>query len=459
MTTPIERLSLFDLTNVAVEAQDTPMHQGGLGVLAGDGLLDDQGRVRIELVRAHIEARLDRVPSLRRKLWRTRPFEGRPLWMDDPDFRIENHVLVAQLAAPGGERRAFECAEGKMATLMDRSRPLWQLWFLEGYGQGKVGVFLKLHHVLADGTAILNIISLLFDLQPIEHLETRTDPWSPQAPPSHGALIRDNMARKADALGQAGRRLAHPWVLLRSIAGSLRAFWAAVGEGMGAPKTSLNRPIGPHRSVGVVRLPLSDVKQIAHSRGVKVNDMILEVVAAGIRRVLTARRESTEGVSIRASMAVLLAANSSAVSGNHAGSMIVPLPIDGRSADDRLAAIAGATARAKRTQRAADAQAFSVVVAVAHLTRLFIRRQRMVNILVTNLAGPQFPLYVAGARLLDAVAITPLAGNVTASFAALSYDGHLNLSVHVDGQAWPDFDVLMRGMALAWRELALPLAA
>jgi diacylglycerol O-acyltransferase len=459
MSGRIERLSLYDLTNLAVEAQDTPMHQGALGLLDGKSLLDPNGAVRIELIRAHLEARLDRVPALRRKLWLTRPFEGRPLWVDDPEFRIEDHVLVARLPAPGGEQRAFEFAEGKMAQLMDRSRPLWQLWFLEGYGQGKVGVFLKLHHVLADGTAILNMISLLFDLAPGEQLESKPPSWTPEAPPGHGALLRDNVALKGRLLARAARRLAHPVVLLRSIAAAFRGLTAVLREGTGTPHTSLNRPIGSRRSVGVLRLQLGEVKQVAHARGVKVNDVILDLVASGLRRVLKSRGEPTDGVSLHASMAVLLSRDTTDMSGNHAGTMIVPLAVDGRSEGERLSTIAAATTRAKHAQRGAVSQSFMVLMAVTGLTRFLIRRQRMVNVLVTNLAGPQFPLYVAGARMLDAFAITPVAGNVTASFACLSYDGHLDLSVHADGEAWPDFDVLMRGMDLAWRELGVAVAA
>jgi diacylglycerol O-acyltransferase len=455
----LERLSLVDLTNLAVEAPDTPMHQGALGVLDGEQILDHQGRLRIGMIRAHLEARLDRVPALRRKLWRTGLFEGRPLWVDDPGFRIEDHVLVARLPSPGGERQAFEFAETRMAELMDRSRPLWQLWFLEGYGEGKVGVFLKLHHALADGTAILNIIALLFDLEP-GIVEAAPDPWSPVTVPNRGLLVRDNLARKCDLVARAGRRLAHPLDFLRSTALSCRGLWEALKEGFGAPRTSLNRPIGPNRRIAVMRLQLNEVKEFAHTRGVKVNDVILNLIAGGLRQVLISRGERIEGISIRASMAVLLSsAGRSAVVGNHAGTMIVPLPVEENNPANRLAEIAAGTATAKRKQRGTVPQVVMVLLALSGLTRFFIRRQRLVNVLVTNLAGPQFPLYIAGARLQDAFAITPVAGNVTASFAALSYDGGLDLSFQVDADAWPDLDVLVRGMGATWRELTLPVAA
>lgn len=342
---------------------------------------------------------------------------------------------------------------------MNRSLPLWQLWFLEGYGPGQVGVFLKLHHVLADGTAVLNIIALLFDTEP-GTVEAAPASWSPAPPPAHSALVRDNVARKVEMVARAGRRFAHPVVFLRAVGASCRGLWAALREGIGAPRTSLNRPIGPRRRIAVLRLSLDGVKGLAHSRGVKVNDAVLNLVAGGLRHVLLSRGEHIEGTSIRASMAVRLpSAEKSALVGNHAGTLIVPLPIDDGDPLKRLAAIGAGTARAKRAQRGAVPQALMVLLASAGLTRVLIRRQHLVNVLVTNLAGPPFPLYVAGARLLDAFAIIPIAGNVTASFAALSYDGSLDLSVHVDADAWPDLEVLMEGMSLEWGELTAEVAA
>jgi WS/DGAT/MGAT family acyltransferase len=449
----LERLTLVDLTNLAVEAQDTPMHQGALGILDGEQLLDADGCVRIGRIRAHLEGMLAGAPALRRRLWQTGPFEGRPLWVDDSAFRIEDHVLMARLPWPGGERAAVAFAEAKMAGLMDRSHPLWQMWFLEGYGSGRVGMFLKLHHALADGMAILNIIAVLCGTEP-GLVEPATEAWSAAAPPTHGLLLRDNLARKGALILSAGTRLVHPLAFVRSTAASWQGLFEMLRKGWGAPRTSLNRPISSRRSIAVLRLRLDGMKQVAHARSVKVNDVILDVVAGGLRHVLVSRGERVEGTSIKASMAVLLPSSErSSMVGNHAGTVIVPLPVEEGDPVQRLAVIAAATARAKRTQRGTVSQVFMVLLALSGLTRFFIRRQHLVNVLVTNLAGPQFPLYVAGAQVLDAFAITPIAGNVTASFAALSYDGALDLSVHVDADAWPDLDILARGMSSTWQEL------
>ncbi len=449
----LQRLSLSDLTNLAAEAADTPMHQGALGVLDGSSLLDGEGHVRIEAIRTHLASTLDRVPELRRILFRTGPLQGRPLWVDDPDFRIENHVLVERLPEPGGEAQALRFAEGMMGSLMDRSLPMWQMWFLEGYGQGKVGLFLKLHHVFADGQAILKIVGLLFDLEP-GVVETGPSLWVAASPPSPWALAIDSLARKGRLTAHAVRRLAHPVVLARSAGDTARAIRVTLQEGRGAPRTSLNVPIGPTRRVGAISLSLAEVKAVAHGENVKVNDVFMDLIAGGLREVLLQRHIAIDGLRIRASMAVAQKAPGETEHvGNHVGTMIVPLPIDVDDVRARLARIAAATNHAKARQRSAVPQTFMAALAVTGLTRFMIRRQHLVNVLVTNLSGPQFPLYVAGARLDRVIAIPPIAGNVTASFAAFSYDGRLSISVHADGRAWPDLEVLMRGIEWTWRQL------
>lgn len=456
----IERLSLADLTNLAVEAPDTAMHVGAIGVLDGGSLLDANQRLSLELMQRSIEGRLSLVPELRRVLRKTAMFQGRPLWVDDPTFRVENHVLRATLPAPGGDEAAIHFAEGQMGILMDRARPLWQLWFLEGYAPGKVGVFLKLHHVLADGAAVLKMISLLFDFGPEPPVEALPVQWLPAPPPGTGDLYRDNATRKLSGAAKALKNLTHPLSAAKTAALSLRGIWSVVTEGFGAPRASFNRPTGHDRRVAVMRMGLAETKAVARAGGAKVNDLILDLIAGGLRAVLLSRGEPVEEVNIRASMAVALGPiDRAAPVGNHSGTMIVPLPVYEPDPKARMALIVAGTVQAKRRQRGAVSQLFMVVLALSGLTRFFIRRQHLVNVLVTNLAGPAVPLYVAGARLLDAFAITPVAGNVTASFAALSYDGNLDLTVCVDARCWPDLDVLVRGMKAAWSELSTLSAA
>ena len=321
-------------------------------------------------------------------------------------------------------------------------------------GTARSGIFLKLHHVFADGQAILRIVGLLFDLEP-GVVQTNPSIWTAVPPPSPWSLAIDNLARKGRLIARGGRRLAHPVLLARSARDIASAIWATVREGRGAPRTSLNVPIGPTRRVGAITLSLSEVKALAHAEGVKVNDIFMDLIAGGLREVLLQRRFAIDGMRIRASMAVAQkVAGDDEHLGNHVGTMIVPLPIDVDDVRARLALIAAASLQAKARQRSAVPQTFMAVLALTGLSRFMIRRQHLVNVLVTNLPGPPFPLYVAGARLESVVPIPPIAGNVTASFAAFSYDGHMTLSVHADGRAWPDLDVLMHGMEWTWRRLS-----
>jgi diacylglycerol O-acyltransferase / wax synthase len=447
------RLSLPDIVNLALETPRSLMHQAALGVLDGPQCLDDEGHVRLGDIRADLESKLGHIPGLRHVLQETGPLGGRPVWIDDPSFRIENHVRLARLPDPGGEAQLLAFAEQRIATMLDRSRPLWEIWLLEGYGESRVGIFFKVHHALADGPAMVNMVGQLFDLTPTVH-RAPAAPWFPAPPPSRTELVKENLARKATWSARAAGQLLHPVLLGRSMAKVYGGVAAAVRQGSGAPRTSINAPTGIARRIGATRLPLDEVKDVAHAQSVKLNDVFLYVVVRGLRDVLLQRGEPVDGVELRASIAVSLRRRGdTTTSGNLVGNMLVHLPMDCPDPVEGLAITAAASARAKSTQRAAGAPGVMVALSSTGLTRRYLRHQHMVNLVATNLPGPPVPLYFVGARLRDVIAIAPLAGNVTASFAALSYDEILSVSVQVDERAWPDLDVLTEGIRTGWLDL------
>lgn len=448
----VNRLSWADLNNLAVEAPDTPMHQAVLATIDAGPLRDSDGHVRIAAVRSHFEARLDRVPELRHILLRPGLLRGRPVWIDDPDFHVENHVLSATLPPPGGEAAALHFAELELARLMDRSRPLWKVWLLDGYSNERIGLLIKLHHALADGPAMVNLLAQVFDLDACPPDKPR-GPWSPAIPPTGKELLQDSFMLKWIGIRGVFRRLAHPTAALASTTSAISAMAEAMRNGRRAPRTSLNRPITGSRRLEALHLSLDDVKAVAHQHGVKVNDVFLCLVAGGLRRLLIRRGEPVAGRSIHASVAVALRGLGAPRSGNHVGVVIVPLPIDVEPASELLAAIGVTMARAKTRQLANASTALMVVMARLGITRAYIRRQHMINVLTTNLPGPPVPLYFAGARVHEPVALPPIAGNVTVSFAALSYDGGLALSLVANAAAWPDADVLVNAMRDCWRAL------
>ena len=451
---PVIRLSRPDLTKLALETPSSPMHQAALGVLVGTEILDPEGHVRIDDIRADVQSKLEHIPELWRVLHKPGPLGGMPVWIDDPNFQIENHVLVACLPEPGGEAALLRFAETNMATLLDRSRPLWEIWLLESYADDRVGILIKVHHALVDGLAMVNLVGQLFDLTPAPHRDEGTAPRSPLPPPLRSEVVRENLAGKAAAVAHAASRLRHPERIARSAKTSFRGVAAVIRQGRGAPRMSFNMPAGVGRRIGVTRLPLAAVKTLAHARGVKLNDVFMFMIARGVREVARNRGEPVDGVQLRLSIAVSLhRADGMTTSGNSVGNMIVPLPMGDADALEDLATIASASAHAKATQRPAGAPGVMVLLSSTGLTRLYLRHQHLINLVATNLPGPPVPLFFAGARLQDIVALAPLAGNVTASFAALSYDGSLSLSVQADEEAWPDLQVLVEGMRSGWLEL------
>ncbi len=450
------------MTNLALEAPDTLMHQAGLGVLDAGPLLDADGRLRIDLIRTRLGPKVQQTPELHQVLYPTGFLQGRPLWIEDRDFKLENHIHVVTLPPPGGLKAALEFVQATLAEQMDRSRPLWQLWFLEGYAPERVAMVLKTHHALMDGPAMLNLIAQLFDLEP----DAEPPPviqWTPVPPPSGRALIANNFRIATGDLSHGIRRLGHPVRLARAACATLRGGWETVRQGRGAPVTSLNRPIGVERRFAVSSVPLRDVERVAHGSNVKVNDVFLDLVSGGLRAVLLSRGEPVDDVTLHASIAVSMhPAGDGTTLGNKVGTVLVPLPLGEPNPVARLRPIAAGTAVAKSKQRAVVTPAFMSVLAQWGVTRRFIRRQRMLNVLSTKLRGPAFPLYVAGARVLEIYAAPPIAGNVTVSFAALSYEDDFNISVVADAAAWPDLHVLMDGIQSCWVELSrpsVPLAA
>src|SRR5262245_4533616 len=446
----ISRLSWADLNNLAVEAEDTQMHQMALATLERAPLVDVNGRLRIEQLRAHVAARLDRVPELRRILCRPGLLRGRPIWVDDPHFRIENHVLHATVN--GGLAGAVAYAEREMSVLMDRSRPLWRISLLDCHDEDRLALVVKVHHALADGRAMINILGQVFDLEAQPFDGPRFN-FVPTVPPTTAELLRDSLRLKVASLTKWSRRVAHPVAAIRSAAQVVSALAEELRSGRGAPITSLNVPIGRTRLLAAKRIPLEEVRSVAHRNGVTVNDVFLYLVATGLRRVLAARGELASGMSVRASVAVSSRRAQDSTSGNHAGGVIVQLGLDIESPTEFLAAVSAAAARAKTTQLPVVSTGLMVLLTRTGITRSYIRRQHMINVLTTNLAGPPVPLYFAGARIFDPVAIPPIAGNVTTSFAALSYANSLAISVVADGDSWPDLQVLDAGLHEDWTEL------
>ena len=454
MRDPYPRLSPADRMLLSIEDARTPTHIGALLVLEAPPLLDAAGHLRLEELRLRLARRLRRAPMLRKVLYRPGLLLGPPLWVDDASFDVARHVLHAEIPAPGGEAQLLRLVETLLSAPLQRSRPLWELWFLTGPEPGRLAALVKLHHVIADGQAALRIFSTLFDLEP-DAPDPEEEPWRPRPPPSRWRLLVDNLATKGAGLARAVNRLAHPVALARSLASAGREWVRTLRESQGAPRTSLNAPVGGSRRLAVMRLGLAEAKDVAHSLGVKINDVLLALIAGGARELLLHRGERVEGVSLIASVAVSLrpAADTGDL-GNKTAPILVPLPLDMPEPETCLEAIAASTRAMKKKDLARRAGHLIAWVSMSGLMRFLIRRQHMVNLFETDLIGPPVPLFVLGARILEVTIATNLAGTVGLSFAILSYAGQLNLSVCAEAERFPDLEVLVAAMERNWARLS-----
>jgi WS/DGAT/MGAT family acyltransferase len=259
MRRSIDRLTALDQLMLGASKR-WPQEIGALALLDGTDLLDPEGRLRIEAVRAAIGSRLQLVPRFRQVVYVPRRGLGGPLWVDVPAFELGDHVRVFALPAGSSEAELLGAIERLRRQRLDLSRPLWEMWFLTGLPDNQVALFVRLHHAIADGMAAMMIIAALLATAP-DAPAPPAPPWAPVPLPSGRALLADNLLRRANRLAGAVSTLARPRTTLRR----LRAAWPAVRELLAeapAPKTSLDHIVGPHRTLALIRTTLDQIKRV-----------------------------------------------------------------------------------------------------------------------------------------------------------------------------------------------------
>jgi diacylglycerol O-acyltransferase / wax synthase len=449
----LERLTASDLFLLLWDDYGWSTDIGGVAILDGTSLLDRDGRVRIEAVRRQLEPRLHQVPRFRQLLFRPRLGLGWPLWVDAPSFDVAAHIRVHMLAAPGDEAQLLHACQELARRRLDPARPLWELWLLPGLSEGRVGAFLRLHHVLADGAAALAAFGALLDLTAAAPTPV-APPWTSTPIPTASELLRNNLHRRRQELGRGWSGLAHLGRTLRRARRALPA-WQEVLTEQPAPRTSLNHPVGADRRLAIIRGRLDRTKQIAHAHNAKVNDVVLAAVAGGLRELLASRGQDVQGLVQRAMVTISEHQEQPGrAQGNKPGWMMVPLPLGEPDPVRRLELIAADTAARKHKPRPEAGTGIFRFVAGQRIWYRLFPRQRSVNLVVTNVPGPPVPLYLVGAQLLELFPMMPPMGNLTLVVAALSYAGQLNLTAVADRDGCPEVEVFAHGVRRALDDLA-----
>jgi len=439
-----DRLSAVDASFLAQEKQSSHMHVGALVIF------DGPPPSREEFL-AHLGARLQRVPRYRQRLAFPRLEAGRPFWVDDPNFNLDYHVRHTALPKPGSADQLRELAGRIFSQRLDRSKPLWEVWIVHGLEDGHFALISKTHHALVDGVSGVDIATVLFDLTPVPDEVDADDGWTPSPVPSDVELVAEGVVGLAKTpFSLAGRALGaiqHPGETIgraREVAEALgEVVWAGMNP---APDVPLNVEIGPHRRVRWVQSRLGDFKEIKNALGGTVNDAVLAVVAGALRRWLQDRGVRTEGVELRALVPVSIRSDDERGSlGNRIAAMRGPLPVYIDDPVERLRAVQEGMGQLKESKQALGAEViaglneFAPPTLLAQASRLNFST-RLFNLIVTNVPGPQFPLYLLGREMQEIVPIAFLPENHALAVAIMSYNGKVDFGLLADYDALPDID-------------------
>ena len=452
-----DRLTGLDASFLSLERSGAHMHVGSVLVFDGDA-------PPYEEFVAKIEQRLHLVPRYRQKLAWPPLVQSRPVWIDDPHFNARYHVRHTALPAPAGEEELKRLAGRIFAQGLDRSKPLWELWLVDRIGEDRFALISKTHHALVDGVSGVDISTVLFDLEPDPPEPEPAPAWYPRPEPSAAALLATSFAERAgvplDAVRGALGAARHPE---RAVAGGGKAVKgvAAMAAGVtGAPPSPLNVRIGSHRRFAWVDADLDRFKAIKSALGGTVNDVVLTVVAGALRSFAIRRGRDPEGMELKAMVPVSVRVDAErGALGNRVAAMYAPLPLYAEDPQERFAIVHAAMGGLKESGQAVGAEVLTRLAGFAAPTVLdqasrLQTRQRFFNLVVTNVPGPQFPLFLQGRRLRAFYPQVPLTLNTALGIAIMSYDGRLGFGLLGDYDAMPDLDAVADDLEAAIDELA-----
>jgi len=451
----MNRMSAQDASFLHMENDTSPMHVGGVSIFEGPPPDFDE-------VTAMVQGKLQLVPRYRQVV-RFVPFGlSRPVWAEDPHFNLGYHLRRTALPRPGGEQELLALVGRVMSQNLDRAKPLWEMWVVEGLHNGQWALLSKVHHAMVDGIASTDLMTVLFDSER-DAASPEPDDWDPAPTPGSAQLVADaivdrltNPVHAAESFVsavRAPRQLAELVIeTSRGIAG-----FAASARIAGS---SLNGPLGPHRRWGWARGRLSDVKLIRAGLGGTVNDVVLAAITNGFRELLQSRGESVDRV-LRTLVPVSVRRPGERGSyNNRVSAMFAELPVGIEDPAERLGSIREQMDGLKQSKEAVAGEVltslsgFAPPLLLALGTRLANKiPQRSLNTGTTNVPGPQFPLYLAGKRMLESFPYIPLFAHVRLAVAIFSYDGALSFGVSGDYDTAPDLDVLCTGIEHGLAEL------
>jgi diacylglycerol O-acyltransferase / wax synthase len=451
-----DRLSALDAAFLAIEDESVHMHVGAVARFEAASLRSPDGTLDIERIARFTDVALRQSPRFRQRV-ASIPWFDHPVWTDDARFNLSYHVRHAALPAPGDERQLKRLAGQIFSQKLDRGKPLWEIWVVEGLEDGRIALILKAHHCMVDGIAGVDLLAALLRLQP-DAPWPDVGEWRPRAVPSRERLLADEVWRRAalplSLMRSAPGLLARPGEAIASAREQLAAVGVAVGGGIAATTpTCLNTPIGPYRRFDWTRLPIEEVRDVGKRMGGTLNDVVLAIVAGAVGRFL-ARRGEPLGPDARFQVMVPVSVRQPSergAAGNRVVNFLARLPLGERDPRRRLELTIEETQRLKQARGARGAEILEELsdLTFTGLLAQFLRLEastRAYNLVVSNVPGPRVPVYLLGARMTDIYPLVPLFSGQALAIGIFSYAGELCFGFCACWDSLPDLHELVEGV-------------
>ena len=459
----MDRLNPLDASFLHIEDDANLMHIGSVGIFEGPP-------PSIDRFRAMVAGKLPLVPRYRQRVHEVPLQLGRPVWATDPDFQLDYHVRHSALPSPGGRQELQNLVGRVMAQRLDRGKPLWELWVVEGLEGSNWSLISKILHALVDGISGTDLLSVLLDDTPEPSPPAAEDDWEPGVGPTGLGLIRDAAVDQATSPLEAVRDVRaaarRPRRALERAALSVRGLGALTSLLRPGPPSFLVGHIGPHRRYAWATADLDEVKMIKNALGGSINDVVLAAVTRGFRDLLLANGEPVEGRSVRSLVPVSVRGpDEQEAYDNQVSGMFANLPVGITDPRERLQVVRDQLDDLKTSGQAVAADSlialsgFAPPLLLALGTRLAFRTahrfdRTSIETVTTNVPGPQHPLYALGCRMTSAYPYVPIASPLRVGVAIFSYDGELTFGVTADRTSIPDVDVLANGVVMGLAELS-----
>ncbi len=457
-----ERLTAADAVFLRIETPHEPQHVGSLSVLEGAPLRHGDGRLRFDDLRDHVARRIHRVPRLRQRVMEVPYNQARPVWVDDDHFDIDYHVRLTALPRPGDDEQLAVLMSRLQSLPLDRARPLWEMWFVDGLADDHVGMIIKTHHALGDGIANVDLALALVDLEPDPPADEPVIDWAPRPAPNPNDLLNaavlEQMGRPAKLARSMFEAARDPRPLVEAATNVGRTVASFLAQPAPAP---WNVPVSAHRRWVAASVPLSGVRNVRKRHDVSINDVVLAACSGALRTFLLEHGEDDiEHRAIKAMVPVSLRGKDQhgETLGNLVSLIIVDLPVDEPDPVVRLERIHASTSELKGSGLVDGAHrildiADAITPLAGPLTR-YVSRTIPMNLVITNIPGPPVPLYLCGARFERVFPYVEVIDNEGLTIAVVSYDDHLHFGITADRDVMADLGEVAESIEHEFADLA-----